>query len=250
MIDVLVPEEQEGTKAVVRAWLKQVGDRVEENDPLVELETDKVAMEVPAPAAGVLREILLHSNADAVPGAVLGRIAPAAEVGDVECAAGRPARRQAARAASGRPRQARCRARDAAVALGQARRAPARHRSRPDRRHRPRRPDHPRRRRPRGRAGDAGAAAGRRRDSGCAIDAAGAPPGRHPLALRAARPDAAPDRREHARLGHPGAARHRRVRGGFQRDHRPSRRAQGGLTRRRASSSPTPPISSPPRPRR
>ncbi len=84
MIDVLVPEEQEGTKAVVRAWLKQVGDRVEENDPLVELETDKVAMEVPAPAAGVLREILLHSNEDAVPGAVLGRIAPAVEIGDVE----------------------------------------------------------------------------------------------------------------------------------------------------------------------
>src|SRR5687768_13211909 len=81
MIDVLVPEEQEGTKAVVRAWLKQVGDRGEENDPLVELETDKVAMEVPAPAAGSLREILLHSNEDAVPGAMLGRIAPAAEVG-------------------------------------------------------------------------------------------------------------------------------------------------------------------------
>jgi len=81
MIDVLVPEEQEGTKAVVRAWLKQVGDRVEENDPLVELETDKVAMEVPAPAAGVLREILLHSNDDAIPGAILGRIAPVAEIG-------------------------------------------------------------------------------------------------------------------------------------------------------------------------
>ena len=84
MIDVVVPEEQEGTKAVVRAWLKQVGDRVEVNDPLVELETDKVAMEVPAPAAGVLREILLHSNEDAVPGAILGRIAPIIEVGDQE----------------------------------------------------------------------------------------------------------------------------------------------------------------------
>jgi 2-oxoglutarate dehydrogenase E2 component (dihydrolipoamide succinyltransferase) len=80
MIDVLVPEEQEGTQAVVRAWLRKVGDRVEVNDPLVELETDKVAMEVPAPAAGVLREILLDTDAEAVPGAVLGRIAPAAEV--------------------------------------------------------------------------------------------------------------------------------------------------------------------------
>ncbi len=79
MIDILVPEEQEGTKAVVRTWLKRIGDRVEENDPLVELETDKVAMEVPAPAAGVLREILLDTDADAVPGAVLGRISPEAD---------------------------------------------------------------------------------------------------------------------------------------------------------------------------
>ncbi|HEU5481818.1 MAG TPA: 2-oxo acid dehydrogenase subunit E2 [Sphingomicrobium sp.] len=74
MIDVVVPEEQEGTKAVVRSWMKQVGDRVAENDPLVELETDKVTQEVPAPAGGVLAEILLDTDAEAVPGAVLGRI--------------------------------------------------------------------------------------------------------------------------------------------------------------------------------
>jgi 2-oxoglutarate dehydrogenase E2 component (dihydrolipoamide succinyltransferase) len=74
MIEVLVPEEQEGTTAVVRSWLKQIGDRVAENDPLVELETDKVTQEVPAPAAGVLAEILLQTDAEAVPGAVLGRI--------------------------------------------------------------------------------------------------------------------------------------------------------------------------------
>ena len=74
MIEVRVPDEQEGTKAVVRAWLKRVGDAVVENDPLVELETDKVTQEVPAPAAGVLAEILLDTDAEAVPGAVLGRI--------------------------------------------------------------------------------------------------------------------------------------------------------------------------------
>jgi len=74
MIDVIAPIEQEGTKAVVRAWLKAVGDRVEENEPLVELETDKVAVEVPAPASGVLGEIVLDSDAEAPPGAVLGRI--------------------------------------------------------------------------------------------------------------------------------------------------------------------------------
>ena len=54
MIDVRVPDEQEGTKAVVRAWLKKVGETVAINDPLVELETDKVTQEVPSPAAGVL----------------------------------------------------------------------------------------------------------------------------------------------------------------------------------------------------
>ena len=74
MIEVRVPDEQEGTKAVVRAWLKQIGDAVAENDPLVELETDKVTQEVPAPAAGVLAEIVLDTDAEAVPGALLGRI--------------------------------------------------------------------------------------------------------------------------------------------------------------------------------
>jgi len=74
LIEVRVPDEQEGTKAVVRAWLKQIGDAVAENDPLVELETDKVTQEVPAPAAGVLAEIVLDTDAEAVPGALLGRI--------------------------------------------------------------------------------------------------------------------------------------------------------------------------------
>ena len=74
MIEVRVPDEQEGTKAVVRAWLKQVGDAVVENDPLVELETDKVTQEVPAPAAGVLAEILLDTDDEAEPGALLARI--------------------------------------------------------------------------------------------------------------------------------------------------------------------------------
>ena len=78
MIDVRVPDEQEGTKAVVRAWLKRIGDAVAENDPLVELETDKVTQEVPAPAAGVLAEIVLDTDAEAVPGALLARISTSA----------------------------------------------------------------------------------------------------------------------------------------------------------------------------
>ena len=74
MIEVRVPDEQEGTKAVVRAWLKAVGDLVFENEPLVELETDKVTQEVPAPVAGVLAEIILDTDAEALPGALLARI--------------------------------------------------------------------------------------------------------------------------------------------------------------------------------
>ncbi len=83
MVDILVPEEQEGTKAVVRSWLAKIGQMLDENDPLVELETDKVTQEVPAPARGVLKEILLESDAEAVPGAVLGRM----ELGEAEVAA-------------------------------------------------------------------------------------------------------------------------------------------------------------------
>jgi 2-oxoglutarate dehydrogenase E2 component (dihydrolipoamide succinyltransferase) len=76
MIEVRVPDEQEGTKAVVRAWLRQVGDQVAHNDPLVELETDKVTQEVPSPATGVLAEIILDTDAEAIPGALLARIDP------------------------------------------------------------------------------------------------------------------------------------------------------------------------------
>ncbi|WP_342242145.1 lipoyl domain-containing protein, partial [Inquilinus sp. OTU3971] len=73
-VDVFAPVQQEGTKAAVRAWLAAVGDTVREGDPLVELETDKVTVEVPAPASGTLVEILIATDQDAAPGAVLGRI--------------------------------------------------------------------------------------------------------------------------------------------------------------------------------
>ncbi|MBS0275050.1 MAG: 2-oxo acid dehydrogenase subunit E2 [Proteobacteria bacterium] len=75
MTDILVPTEQEGTKAVVKAWLKKVGDTVKVDDPIVELETDKVAVEVAATSAGVLSEILVEDGAEVEPGTVLGRIA-------------------------------------------------------------------------------------------------------------------------------------------------------------------------------
>ncbi|MCK8464946.1 2-oxoglutarate dehydrogenase complex dihydrolipoyllysine-residue succinyltransferase [Aliiroseovarius sp. S1339] len=58
-VDVMVPSLGESvTEATVSSWFKQVGDTVAQDEMLCELETDKVSVEVPAPAAGVLTEIL------------------------------------------------------------------------------------------------------------------------------------------------------------------------------------------------
>lgn len=78
---IIAPLEQEGTKSVVRAWLKQVGDAVKQDEPVVELETDKVAVEVSAPADGVLTSIALSEGDEAAPGATLGAIAVGAFAG-------------------------------------------------------------------------------------------------------------------------------------------------------------------------
>lgn len=74
MIDVPVPLEQEGTKAIVRNWLKKPGEHVRADEPLVELETDKVTQEVAAPGEGILEFILLDTGAEALPGALLGKL--------------------------------------------------------------------------------------------------------------------------------------------------------------------------------
>jgi 2-oxoglutarate dehydrogenase E2 component (dihydrolipoamide succinyltransferase) len=58
-VEVRAPAEQtEGTRSQILRWLKQVGEAVAENEPLIEIETDKVTVEVAAPGTGVLREIL------------------------------------------------------------------------------------------------------------------------------------------------------------------------------------------------
>ncbi len=77
MSDIIVPTEQEGTKAVVKTWLKKIGDVVRIDDPVVELETDKVAVEIAATSAGTLSEILIEEGAEVEPGTVLGRVSVA-----------------------------------------------------------------------------------------------------------------------------------------------------------------------------
>jgi len=76
-IEVRAPAEQtEGTRSQILRWLKQVGDRVTENEPLIEIETDKVTVEVAAPGSGVLREILRHEQEEITPGELLARLDP------------------------------------------------------------------------------------------------------------------------------------------------------------------------------
>src|SRR6185503_2328112 len=75
LIDVVLPEDQvEGSRSQVQRWLKAVGEAAKRHEPLVEIETDKVTVEVPAPADGVLAEIVAVEGTDVTPGAVLGRL--------------------------------------------------------------------------------------------------------------------------------------------------------------------------------
>lgn len=75
VVEVLLPSDHaEGTRSQVLAWLKSIGDQVIENEPLLEIETDKVTVEIPAPCTGVLRDILKEPQTEVEPGAVLGHI--------------------------------------------------------------------------------------------------------------------------------------------------------------------------------
>ena len=66
-IQITVPTLGESiTEATVAKWYKNVGDAVAVDETLVELETDKVTLEVPAPAAGVLQEILIGDGTNVV----------------------------------------------------------------------------------------------------------------------------------------------------------------------------------------
>ncbi|MCK9913729.1 MULTISPECIES: 2-oxoglutarate dehydrogenase, E2 component, dihydrolipoamide succinyltransferase [Microbacterium] len=73
--EVVLPELGESvTEGTVTRWLKQVGDSVEVDEPLLEISTDKVDTEIPAPFAGVLQEILVQEDETVAVGAALARI--------------------------------------------------------------------------------------------------------------------------------------------------------------------------------
>src|SRR5580693_8230586 len=83
MTEIRVPTLGESvTEATIGRWFKKPGDAVAVDEPLVELETDKVTIEVPSPTAGILSEIAATDGATVAVGARLGEIkvgaAPAA----------------------------------------------------------------------------------------------------------------------------------------------------------------------------
>ena len=74
-VEIRMPEEEkEGTEAAIGMWLKQPGDRVNEHEPVVEISTDKVTLEIPSPAAGVLGLSSKQPGDPVKPGDLLGTI--------------------------------------------------------------------------------------------------------------------------------------------------------------------------------
>src|SRR3984885_13920774 len=75
MTEIRVPTLGESvTEATIGRWFKKAGEAVAVDEPLVELETDKVTIEVPAPSAGVLSEIAAKDGDTVADGALLGPI--------------------------------------------------------------------------------------------------------------------------------------------------------------------------------
>ena len=95
------------SEATVGTWFKKVGDAIKADEPILELETDKVTIEVPAPAAGTLTEIVAQAGETVGLGALLGQIAegagaaaaPAEKKAEPVAAAAAPAAQPAAAAA-------------------------------------------------------------------------------------------------------------------------------------------------------
>lgn len=74
-VDITLPEQHcEGTRPRLQQWLVAVGDTVKVDDPVAELETDKVTVELCAPASGIIKELLFESGTELTPAVVLGRI--------------------------------------------------------------------------------------------------------------------------------------------------------------------------------
>ena len=102
-IDITVPALGESvTEATVMRWHKAPGDAVALDETLVELETDKIAVEVKAESAGALAEIVASEGTDVEVGALLGRLEPGEGVAPDVSAAAEPVPGSSAARRSGR----------------------------------------------------------------------------------------------------------------------------------------------------
>jgi len=80
MIDVVMPQMGESiTEGTLTKWRKRRGERVEQDEPLFEISTDKVDTEIPSPAAGILAEVLVEEGATVAINTVVARIAEAGD---------------------------------------------------------------------------------------------------------------------------------------------------------------------------
>ncbi|MEI2268204.1 2-oxoglutarate dehydrogenase, E2 component, dihydrolipoamide succinyltransferase [Microbacterium sp. No. 7] len=94
--DVVLPELGESvTEGTVTRWLKQVGDDVAVDEPLLEISTDKVDTEIPSPIAGTLTKILVQEDETVEVGAVLARVGSGAAAAPAEPAPAAPAEEKA-----------------------------------------------------------------------------------------------------------------------------------------------------------
>src|SRR5215469_10400560 len=91
MTEIRVPTLGESvTEATIGRWFKKAGDAVAVDEPLVELETDKVTIEVPAPSAGTLGDIVAKDGETVAVGALLGQINDGAAGAAIKPAAAPP----------------------------------------------------------------------------------------------------------------------------------------------------------------
>ena len=92
MTDVIMPQMGESiAEGTVTKWMKNVGDKVERDEPLFEISTDKVDAEIPSPAAGILREIRVEAGSTVGINTVVAVIVPESEVAAPQPAAPAPA---------------------------------------------------------------------------------------------------------------------------------------------------------------
>lgn len=83
LIEVTVPQLPESvSEATLMSWHKKAGEYVNRDENLIDLETDKVVLELPAPQAGVLVEIVQNDGATVTSGQLIARIDTAAQAGD------------------------------------------------------------------------------------------------------------------------------------------------------------------------